>query len=312
MHPTAVRTLERHMRLKLLTMAVGATLVAGLGTAAHAQASQSSGPSPTIIGGTTVPAGGAPWGAQISAGGFCSGAVIDQMWVLTAAHCGSGGSVLVGSQQLGQGRRIQVVQDFTNGDVAVKKLASPANVQVLPLASTAPPVGATVQIYGWGGISAPGGPLAQSIKTANLRVVRVGTTIDGTGINGQAYFGDSGGPMVYNGQVIGTCTGPVDSNPDPVKLTVGYQNLPERISWIRQVTGIDGSPPPTNPPPTNPPPTNPPPTNPPPGTTAWAAWTSYTAGQRVTYGGRTYECWQSHQSQPGWEPPNTPALWKAL
>ncbi|MGW0807340.1 carbohydrate-binding protein, partial [Nonomuraea sp. NPDC002799] len=42
----------------------------------------------------------------------------------------------------------------------------------------------------------------------------------------------------------------------------------------------------------------------------WAPWTAYTAGTRVTYNGVEYECVQSHTSQPGWEPPIVPALWK--
>jgi Trypsin len=280
------------MRLKILSVAVGATLVvSGIATAVEAQASESP-VTPYIIGGSTVPAGGAPWAAQVSVGGsFCSGSVIGDLWVLTASHCGRGGSVRVGSQQLGQGRTIQVVADYNDGDMALKKLASPAGVPALPVATTAPPVGATVQIYGWGGIS-DGGPLAQSIKTANLRVARTGGTIDGAPINGQAFHGDSGGPMVYNGQVIGTCTGPVDSNPDPAKLTVGYQSVPQRAAWIRQVTGIGGG-------------------NPPPADGTWRPWVAYTTGTRVTYGGRTYVCLQAHTSQPGWEPPNVPALWKS-
>ncbi|WP_246090609.1 glycosyl hydrolase family 18 protein [Nonomuraea deserti] len=44
----------------------------------------------------------------------------------------------------------------------------------------------------------------------------------------------------------------------------------------------------------------------------WSAWTAYTAGARVTFNGVTYECVQSHTSQPGWEPPNVPALWKPV
>lgn len=223
------------MRLKVLGMLVGATLVAGLGTVPQSQADVR----PNIIGGITVPEGGAPWGAQVNAGGFCSGSVIGPLWVLTAAHCGRGGTVRVGSQRLGQGQSIRVVADFTNGDVGLKKLASPANVsKYLPYTATPPPMGATVQIYGWGGISAPGGPLAQSIKTANLRVVAIGNTINGAPINGQAYFGDSGGPMVYNGQEIGTCTGPVGGGGDPSRLTVAYQNIPRRAAWIQQTTGI--------------------------------------------------------------------------
>ncbi|OII61813.1 dioxygenase [Streptomyces sp. CC53] len=42
----------------------------------------------------------------------------------------------------------------------------------------------------------------------------------------------------------------------------------------------------------------------------WAAGTAYRAGDRVTYGGRGYTCLQGHTAQPGWEPPNAPALWR--
>jgi chitodextrinase len=53
-----------------------------------------------------------------------------------------------------------------------------------------------------------------------------------------------------------------------------------------------------------------PPTSTPPGGTTWAAGTSYAAGARVTYGGQGYVCLQGHTAQPGWEPPNVPALWR--
>ncbi|KAB8195935.1 chitinase [Nonomuraea phyllanthi] len=42
----------------------------------------------------------------------------------------------------------------------------------------------------------------------------------------------------------------------------------------------------------------------------WAPWTAYATGAHVTYNGTEYECVQGHTSQPGWEPPNVPALWK--
>ncbi|WP_373365964.1 carbohydrate-binding protein, partial [Streptomyces fradiae] len=51
-------------------------------------------------------------------------------------------------------------------------------------------------------------------------------------------------------------------------------------------------------------------TTPPPGGT-WAVGTAYRAGDRVTYGGRGYVCLQAHTAQPGWEPSNAPALWRA-
>jgi hypothetical protein len=45
------------------------------------------------------------------------------------------------------------------------------------------------------------------------------------------------------------------------------------------------------------------------GAPAWQAWTAYQTNALVTYQGATYKCWQGHTSQPGWEPPNVPALW---
>ncbi|MEU6484960.1 carbohydrate-binding protein [Streptomyces sp. NPDC046887] len=45
---------------------------------------------------------------------------------------------------------------------------------------------------------------------------------------------------------------------------------------------------------------------------AWAVGTAYRAGDRVTYGGRTYACLISHTAIRGWEPSTTPALWRAV
>ncbi len=43
---------------------------------------------------------------------------------------------------------------------------------------------------------------------------------------------------------------------------------------------------------------------------AWAANTNYAIGALVTYGGVTYQAIQAETSEPGWEPPNVPALWQ--
>ena len=42
----------------------------------------------------------------------------------------------------------------------------------------------------------------------------------------------------------------------------------------------------------------------------WKPWTNYKVGDKVTYNGVAYVCIQAHESEPGWEPPNVPALWK--
>lgn len=42
---------------------------------------------------------------------------------------------------------------------------------------------------------------------------------------------------------------------------------------------------------------------------AWAAGASYEQGIRIRYDGKLYRCEQAHESQAGWTPPATPALW---
>ncbi|BCB75015.1 hypothetical protein GCM10022251_75800 [Phytohabitans flavus] len=46
-----------------------------------------------------------------------------------------------------------------------------------------------------------------------------------------------------------------------------------------------------------------------PAAAAWQPHTSYAAGAVVSFEGRRYTARQSHTSQPGWAPPEVPALW---
>lgn len=71
------------------------------------------------------------------------------------------------------------------------------------------------------------------------------------------------------------------------------------------------TPPPATTPPTAKPPTTPPTTKPP-AAKKWAPFTAYTAGQRVTYDGVTYQVREAHTSLPGWEPPALPALFQPV
>ena len=45
---------------------------------------------------------------------------------------------------------------------------------------------------------------------------------------------------------------------------------------------------------------------------AWQPYTDYAVGDLVIYNGQTYQALQAHTSLPGWEPPNTPALWQPV
>jgi hypothetical protein len=47
------------------------------------------------------------------------------------------------------------------------------------------------------------------------------------------------------------------------------------------------------------------------GITQWMTQTLYAVGSVVTYNGITYTCIQSHESELGWTPDQTTALWQA-
>jgi predicted carbohydrate-binding protein with CBM5 and CBM33 domain len=75
---------------------------------------------------------------------------------------------------------------------------------------------------------------------------------------------------------------------------------------------VDPTTPPTSKPPVVVDPTTPPTTPPPATGGSWAPNTAYKAGDKVTYGGKSYLVRQAHTSLLGWEPPNVPALWTAI
>src|SRR5438445_3969151 len=46
-----------------------------------------------------------------------------------------------------------------------------------------------------------------------------------------------------------------------------------------------------------------------PATATWTVGHLYAAGERVLFGGRSYQCLQPHTAQAGWEPTKVPSLW---
>jgi predicted carbohydrate-binding protein with CBM5 and CBM33 domain len=119
------------------------------------------------------------------------------------------------------------------------------------------------------------------------------------------------------------------NNQNPTTFTNWTLNIPQRTGrhliysiWQRVVGSAEAfytcsdvdfgggtTPPPTTSNPTPPPTTT---TTPPPPSGTWAAGTTYQIGNRVTYNGLGYECTLAHTAIAGWEPPNTPALWKRV
>ncbi len=146
--------------------------------------------------------------------GYCTGVAIARRAVVTAAHCARGMRVVAGgrtiriagvshSAVLDDGRRVRAA-----GDAAILKLAEP-----LPFGVSAAPIGAgggdsfTIAGYGTADESAGGG--FGALRQANLVAASRGALVDPFRqgeIGASACFGDSGGPVMRGGMLVGVIT----------------------------------------------------------------------------------------------------------
>jgi streptogrisin C len=230
-----------------------------------------------------------------------------QQGFATAGHCGRTGTSVSGYNQVALGTFQG--SSFPGNDHAW--VAANGNWTATPYVKTS---SGTVQVAG-STQAAVGASICRSgsttgwhcgtIQQHNTSVTYPEGTITGvTRTTVCAEPGDSGGSYISGNQAQGVTSG--GSGNCRTGGTTYHQPVNEILSvygLTLKTTGGGPGPEPTDPP-----------TDPPgeePGGT-WKAGTVYRAGDRVTYGGATYHCLQGHQAQPGWEPPNTPALWQRV
>ncbi|MFF9622229.1 carbohydrate-binding protein [Streptomyces griseosporeus] len=221
-----------------------------------------------------------------------------QQGFATAGHCGRAGSTTSGSNRVAQGTFQASV--FPGNDMAW--VATDANWTATPYVN-----GSSVQVAG-STQATVGSSVCRSgsttgwhcgtVQQLNSSVTYQEGTVSGvTRTSVCAEPGDSGGSFISGSQAqgvtsggSGNCTSGGTTYFQPVNPIL--QNYGLTLKTTGSGPGDPGDP------------------GDPGGT--WSAGTVYQAGDTVTYGGATYRCLQGHQAQPGWEPPNTPALWQRV
>ncbi|XP_063239999.1 trypsin-1-like [Bacillus rossius redtenbacheri] len=196
--------------------------------------------SPLIVNGTAASAGEYPYVVSIQKFGihYCAGTIVNEDWILTAAHCvddelASDLVVVAGSVRLSQGgvargvdyylkhSRFNASNAYEN-DIAVIKLASPlamsASVRTvaLPAAVQHTPGGVVATVVGWGLLytDGPTSDLLQKVDLVTFSDAACQEALSGyphahnlcagwpSGGKGHC-SGDSGGPLLVSGVQVG-------------------------------------------------------------------------------------------------------------
>ena len=174
------RLISRHLAVAITGFAL--LVLVGIGVAQ---------PASSLIGGDVAPAGAYRHQVSIVSQGFynCSGSIIGDSWILTAAHCNDADQVTYGSSYRSGQRSVDVLRVVRHPDYDPNLLANdialveidgvfPSDLPRLPIAEGAAQVAATrdgapVTVLGWGTILDNGGSASESdlLLTGALTVI---------------------------------------------------------------------------------------------------------------------------------------------
>ncbi|KAM5209578.1 kallikrein-7-like [Hipposideros larvatus] len=218
-----------------------------------------------IIDGVPCQKGAHPWQVALLKGSqlHCGGVLVNEMWVLTAAHCKMNEyTVFMGGDQLSDRRaqKIRARRSFVHpnystqthvNDIMLVKLSSRArlssNVRKVNLPSRCEPPGTTCTVSGWGTTTSPDVTFPSELMCTDVRLISsqecksvykdlLGKSMLCAGIPNSktnACNGDSGGPLMCKGTLQGLVswgTFPCGQPNDPGV----YTQVCKYINWINE------------------------------------------------------------------------------
>ncbi|XP_045434844.1 kallikrein-7 isoform X2 [Pipistrellus kuhlii] len=216
-------TLLQPLLLLLLSLALGSA----------GQAGKNSGD--RIIEGVPCPRRSHPWQVALLKGNqlHCGGVLVNEEWVVTAAHCQmSDYNVYMGSFRLNsrRGQKIKATESFVHpaystqtheNDIMLVKLSEPAQltsaVKKVNLPTQCDPAGTPCTVSGWGTITSPDVTFPSQLMCTNIRLISpqnckkiykdlLGKSMVCAGepnSRTNACNGDSGGPLICQGTLQG-------------------------------------------------------------------------------------------------------------
>ncbi|XP_069490843.1 trypsin-like [Ambystoma mexicanum] len=192
-----------------------------------------------IIGGYDCKPHSQPWQVYFTASGrrWCGGSLINENWIISAAHCYKSPGILVAhlgehdtTLEEGTEQRLKVEKAIphpnydsysTDNDFMLVKLATPAkfnaHVQPIKIGNSCPAEGAQCLVSGWGNLRTSGVKYPDVLQCLDLPILSTGScknSYPGMITNNMfcaGYLeggkdscqGDSGGPLVCGDQLMG-------------------------------------------------------------------------------------------------------------